>query len=183
MILIKGSFMKKIYQIPAYFLVLLFIFFEDIIWDKLAKPIAEFFKTLSIFSFVEKLIVSLNKYVVLSLFLVIFIFAEYLTPVSLSLISDGQVLLGGFVYLLKIPSASLAFWIFRITEEELLSIGWFNNIYQKLQAFISYVKNTSYFINAKEFYLRVKTRVKEFFKKEKELFFIAFLKRVYKRQK
>lgn len=173
--------LRKLYQIPIYGLILLFILFEDLIWNRIAKPIASFFIKIDAFKILAKIITALNKYVVLIIFLAIFIYSEFLTPISLGLIGNGMIIQGILVYLAKIPLASFSFWIFRLTEDELRTIKWFDYLYSKLQQFIAFVKNTKYFKNVKEFYLNAKEKMKDFFKSEKEFFLVKFVKRVYQK--
>lgn len=172
--------MRKLYQIPIYFLVLLFILFEDLIWRKIAEPIANLFKKIEFFHFVEvKVLANMNSYSVLALFLSLFIVVEILGIVAIALIGKGLLVSGILLYVGKIPVASFAFWIFKVSKEKLLVISWFNKIYLLVVKFIEFVKNTSYYNNSIDFYHKLKA----LFKSEKELFLLKFAKAIYKKER
>ncbi len=52
-----------------------------------------------------------------------------------------MVLPGLLLYGLKIPIAAFTFWLFGVSREQLLSFGWFAWAYEKILAFLAWLKS------------------------------------------
>jgi len=123
---------KKILNFCLIFLVFIYIIFEELIWEKFAKPIILFISELQIFKNLTPKILSLNPYIILLIFIIPFILVELLGVYAGIIFISGHVIFGIFLYLLKIPIAALIFWFFNVTKEKLLEFTWFSFIYEKL---------------------------------------------------
>jgi hypothetical protein len=152
---------KKILNIILIILVFIYIIFEELVWEKLAKPILSFITNLSLFkNFIPK-ILSLNSYFILIFFLSIFIIVELIGIYAGVLFVSGHIISAVLIYILKIPVAAFIFWFFNITKERLIEFRWFNFVYIKLILFIEKIKNSSTYIFIKEKSFDLKKAIKE----------------------
>lgn len=127
---------KKLTNIFLVILVLIFIIFEEIVWEKLAKPIFNLSsKFILQFQIIEKIILKieeLNEYLVLFIFLILFTIVELLGIYAALIFIKGEIFLAIFVYLLKLPLAVFILWFFDITKDKLLKFRWFELVYKSL---------------------------------------------------
>ncbi|MGR8932887.1 MAG: hypothetical protein ACU837_00685 [Gammaproteobacteria bacterium] len=116
---------------------------EELVWENIAEPIYIFVHGLAILQKAEKFIATLDRYVLLALFLALFTQVELLGVLSLQLIGTGQVVAGAAVYAGKFPIAALTFWLFRISKDKLLTFLWFKQAYSSLLAIIERIKSST----------------------------------------
>ena len=64
---------KKILNIFLTIFVFSYIIFEELIWERLAKPIFSYISTLELFKDLEPKILDLNSYIILFIFLIPFV--------------------------------------------------------------------------------------------------------------
>lgn len=140
---------KKLVDFFLIALVLIYILFEELIWEKFAKPIINLFLRLKLFINLVPKIQALNVYIVLVFFVFAFTFVELLGVYAGVIFVLGHIYLGVFLYLLKIPMAAFIFWFFHITKDKLLQFKWFAFIYEKLAFLIEKIKNSSIYIAIK----------------------------------
>ena len=124
-----------------FFLVLLFILFEELIWEEIAEPIYYRIRSLKFLKRMEELLEYTPKTVILLLFLLIFVSVEAAGITAGIFILQGKIILGTLLYLSKIPIAAFTFWLFNASKDKLLSFGWFAWIYEKLTAIFDWVKS------------------------------------------
>lgn len=158
--------MKKIFILPLYFLVLIYIIIEDLIWKKFAKKITDYMFSLDIFISAEHIILKFNTNVILVGFLILLILSEIFGIIAVTLIGKGLVISGISLYLAKIPLVSLTFWLFKISKDKLLKINWFNTIYLFVIKILNIIKYSKYYINTINFIENIKEDIKYIFKKE-----------------
>ncbi len=167
-------------------LVIIYIIFEELIWEGIAKPIYGFIHSLEILQKVEVKLHSVNASVILVIFVLLLSLVEALGIYAGILFVSGQVLLGLSLYLSKIPIAAFTFWIFRITEDKLMQFGWFKWIYDWIMKGIDWLKSRNVYIQMMERLAIIKVRTKDSFKALKEKYFskessfIAKIKHLYK---
>lgn len=152
---------KKILNFCLIFLVFIYIIFEELIWEKFAKPIILFISELQIFKNLTPKILSLNPYIILLIFIIPFILVELLGVYAGIIFISGHVIFGIFLYLLKIPIAALIFWFFNVTKEKLLEFTWFSFIYEKLIFLINKIKMSKAYLLIKEKTMILKKELKE----------------------
>lgn len=152
---------KKILNFCLIFLVFIYIIFEELIWEKFAKPIILFISELQIFKNLTPKILSLNPYLILLIFIIPFILVELLGVYAGIIFISGHVIFGIFLYLLKIPIAALIFWFFNVTKEKLLEFTWFSFIYEKLIFLINKIKMSKAYLLIKEKTMILKKELKE----------------------
>ena len=137
---------QKIVNIFLTILVFIYIIFEELIWDRLAKRIFSYISDLELFRDLEPKILALNSYLILFIFLIPFIIVELLGIYAGILFVSGNILLGIVLYLSKIPVAVVIFWFFNITKDILLQFRWLNFIYKNLILIIDKIKHSKIYL-------------------------------------
>ena len=145
------TFLRKLGHIALTFLVFVYIIFEELIWETIAKPIYEFLHSLKILQHIEVLIQKLHRTVLLAIFLILFIQVELLGFVAVALMAKGKAVSGVLLYLGKIPVGAFTFWLFRISKDKLMTFGWFKASYDFVMKIIDKIK-------ASEIYQDIKNR-------------------------
>ena len=85
---------ERIINFVLTFLVFVYIIFEELIWDRLAKPIFSYISKLELFKDFEPKILALNSYLILFIFLIPFIIVELLGAYAGILFISGHIFLG-----------------------------------------------------------------------------------------
>ena len=170
-------FQKKLIHIVLTFLVFVYIVFEELVWETIAKPIYEYLHALKILKKVEFYIHKLNRYILLILFLVLFIKVELLGLYAVALLAQGKVFSGVVLYSFKIPIGAFTFWLFKITKDKLMSFGWFKASYDFIMNIIDKIKATQTYQDVKESSKEIKEFIKENFKNRSSL--KIKIKRIY----
>ncbi|QKF72493.1 putative membrane protein [Aliarcobacter faecis] len=129
--------LRKIFDFFLIILISIYIIFEELIWEKISKPIINKILKLNLFLNLVSKIESLNSYIILSIFLIFFTIVELLGVYAAIIFVQGKVISAIFIYLLKIPLAILILWFFDITKPKLLKFRWFEIVYDNL----IYLKN------------------------------------------
>ena len=169
------GFLEKIGQrlllVLQFILVFLFILFEEIIWEGIAKPIYNKIESLRITQKLESKISKTNRYVLLVVFLVLLLGVEAAGLLAGVFFVQGYVLFGLLLYILKIPIAAFVFWLFKVSKKKLLSFDWFNWAYKKLMNGLEWLKATVIYKDAMEYMHRVKRKLKTQWKRIKNRYF------------
>ena len=169
------GFLEKIGQrlllVLQFILVFLFILFEEIIWEGIAKPIYNKIESLRITQKLESKISKTNRYVLLVVFLVLLLGVEAAGLLAGVFFVQGYVLFGLLLYILKIPIAAFVFWLFKVAKKKLLSFDWFNWAYKKLMNGLEWLKATVIYKDAMEYMHRVKRKLKTQWKRIKNRYF------------
>jgi len=152
-------------------LVLIYIVFEELIWEGIARPIYVFIHSLKILHKVEETLHAVNAYVLLVIFVVLLGLVESLGIYAGILFISGQALLGISLYISKIPIAAFTFWIFRITEDKLMQFGWFKWIYDWIMKGIDWLKSLEVYQSTIQRIKVTKANVKQTMKRVKEKYF------------
>jgi hypothetical protein len=164
------------------FLVMIYIIFEELIWEGIAKPIYETIHALKILQKLEAKLRFVNPSVILVIFVVLLAIVEAFGIYAGMLFVSGQVLLGLSLYLSKIPIAAFTFWLFRVTENKLMQFGWFKWIYDYIMEAIDWLKSCEMYTKTMERFVKVEMRIKAF--KEKyfagKSHFMEKIKRLYR---
>lgn len=131
---------RKILTLIQYLLVVVFILFEELIWEGIAEPIYGYLRSLKVLQRLELFVSSLNRYVLLTLFVGLFAAVESAGIAAGVLLVNGMVFYGIALYALKIPIAAFVFWLFRVSRERLLDFGWFRWSYEKIITLFDWFK-------------------------------------------
>ena len=151
--------------------VLIYILFEELIWEGIAKPIYTYVHGLKILQRVEMKVHELNPSLILFIFVVLLAMVEAFGIYAGVLFVSGQVLLGLVLYIAKIPVAAFTFWLFRVTEDKLMQFGWFKWSYGKIMDGIEWLKSCEIYIQTMDRLKRVKTILKAWFQAWKAKYF------------
>lgn len=179
------NILNKLFLIFQFSLVLVYIIFEEIIWNFIAEPIYNFIETFGLIKKLDSYLRSANRYLILSLFLLLFTAVELVGIIAGGLVVSGNIITGIGLYLLKIPVAVFTFWIFSVTKTQLMTFKWFARSYEAIQRFLQYIKNTQVYrttmqmlANTKEYMMAIIQDIKmKFFNGKSNL--IIRLKRIY----
>ncbi|NOT83891.1 MAG: hypothetical protein HOP02_03740 [Methylococcaceae bacterium] len=142
-------------------LVVGYIVFEEIIWNTFAKPIFTYLKNLALLDALKQTFLDMNRYLLVSIFVVILAIAEYMGILSVITIAQNQVVLGTFIYALKIPIASFTFWLFELTKPQLMTFGWLKVSYETLMKLIDRLVNSAIYLNIKATVQAAKQRLRQ----------------------
>ena len=163
-------------------LVIIYIIFEELIWEGIAKPIYVAIHELKILQKIEAKLEDANPMMVLGLFVVLLVIVEVFGIYAGILFVSGKVLLGLGLYLSKIPVAAFTFWLFRVTEDKLMTFRWFKWLYEKMLASIAWLKSRTMYIKTmerlKDFKEVLKKWKAKYFSKESP--FVHKMKSLYK---
>lgn len=123
--------------------VILYIVFEELIWNIFAKPIFQYLKSLIVLDSLRDTFLHMNRYLLLTIFILILGIAEALGLLSGMSIINGYIFTGIVIYSLKIPTAAFTFWLFDLTKEKLFSFHWLEVSYEFTMSLIDKVINSS----------------------------------------
>lgn len=167
-------------------LVIIYIIFEELIWEGIAKPIYETIHGLKILQKIEVKLQHVNASVILVLFVILLSIVEAAGIYAGMLFISGQVMFGLVLYISKIPIAAFTFWLFRVTEDKLMQFGWFKWLYDWIMRAIEWLKTREMYIKTMKRLGEMKTSIKQTFKSLKEKYFanespfITKIKNLYK---
>ena len=156
----KRTTRERIIHLSLTLLVFLYILFEELVWETIARPVYDYIHSLRLLQKVEKHIHRMHPWLLLGIFLLIFAVVELLGILAGVLLVQGNVLFATLMYTAKIPVAAFTFWLFRIAQDKLLSIGWFSYAYGFVMEKIEWLKATDVYRTVKEKTARIKSRIK-----------------------
>ena len=154
--LIKNKFISLLQLL----IVIVYILFEELIWEGIAKPIYEAIRSLKILQTIEKKLKDVNPTAILFIFVVLLVIVEAAGIYAGMLLISGQVGAGVLLYLSKIPIAAFTFWLFRVTEDKLMQFGWFKWLYKKMLQGIEWLKSRKMYINTMAYVKKMKASFK-----------------------
>ncbi|CAA6816715.1 MAG: Bll5565 protein [uncultured Sulfurovum sp.] len=169
------GFFNKIFGrlllIFQFILVFLFILFEEVIWEGIAKPIYNKIESLQITQKLEAKIQHTHRYVILAIFTTLLLGVEAAGLLAGVFFVQGKVVFGLVLYIAKIPIAAFVFWLFKAGKEKLLSFSWFNWSYEKLMAGLDWLKERESYKRMMKYMLEVKIIIKKKWKIIKDKYF------------
>lgn len=124
-------------------IVILYIVFEELIWNIFAKPIFQYLKSLIVLDSLRNTFLHMNRYLLLGIFILILGIAEVLGLMSGISILNGYLFIGIGIYSLKIPTAAFTFWLFDLTKDKLLSFQWLKVSYEFTMSVIDSIINST----------------------------------------
>jgi len=172
---------RKIIILFQLALVLLFILFEEIVWEGVAKPIYTYIHSLRVLQKIEQWLQQVNATVILVIFVVMLVSVELLGLYAGVLFVSGKPILGATLYATKIPIAAFTFWMFRVTESKLMQFGWFKWVYEKMMAAIERLKASEVYRQTMAQLKETKKRLRVWLKSLKAKYFArdsSFVKRL-----
>ncbi|BAF71333.1 hypothetical protein [Sulfurovum sp. NBC37-1] len=175
----------KLITLLQLLLVIIFILFEEIIWEGVAYPVYKYVHSLKILQKVEAKLHGVNRYVILVIFVVMLASVEAFGLYAGYMFVSGHILMGLALYLTKIPIAAFTFWMFRVTEDKLMRFGWFKWIYEKIMAAIDWLKSLDIYQSMMLKIKMTKEKIRQFWRSvkvkyfSKESPFVTRLKKLY----
>lgn len=141
-------------------LVIGYIIFEEVVWNIFAQPIFQYFKSLIVLEPLSKTFLRMNRYLLLTVFIFILLLAEAMGLLAGYCFIEGYFMLGGFVYVLKVPVAAFTFWLFDLTKTQLMTFSWLKTAYEWLLSIIDKLLNSAIhvYIKTRMIAIRQKTR-------------------------
>ena len=169
------NFLQKIAQrlllVLQFILVFLFILFEEIIWEGIAKPIYNKIESWHITQKLEGKIANSNRYIILLVFLSFLLGVEGAGLLAGVFFIQGKMLFGLILYIAKIPIAAFVFWLFKAGKKKLLSFNWFRWAYQKLMNSLDWIKKLEIYKSTMAMMLTLKEKIKKNWKSFKDKYF------------
>jgi len=166
------KFLRRLKTKTIHFLltiiVLVYILFEELVWESFAEPIVSFIKELKLLKNLSIFLEKVDSRVILAIFVAIFAVAEVLGTYAAVLFVKGSVVLAVIVYTLKVPLAGFAFWLFNEKKKRLLKFVWFRSAYLFIMKWIDTIKNSQIYITIKRRATYIKDSIKKFLPKEKD---------------
>jgi len=170
-------------------LVILFILFEEIVWEGIAKPVYRWVHALKVLQKVEIWLQRVPAEVILALFVLMLVSVEMMGLYAGIQFVSGNIALGLTVYMMKIPIAAFTFWMFRATESKLMRFGWFRWIYGKIMQVIEKLKSLEAYRRTIRRLYMAKVEIKAWFQSLKAAYFyrespfVKRMKRLYRGMK
>ncbi len=158
---LKKLFKRLLFAIQI-ILVVIFIVLEEVIWERIAEPIYDYLQGLHVLQALQERLKPVNRYAVLVIFLVLLIGVEAAGVAAGVLAVRGMVVSAALLYGLKIPIAGFVFWLFRVSEDKLLSFGWFRWSYERIMAFFAWIKSREIYQETLDLTHRAKEALKRF---------------------
>ena len=145
-------------------LVLFYLFFEELVWERLVNPIKSWIEK-HIGRRLKSLLLSLSPTSSLLVFGVSLIVAEGfgLAAAPVAILIDPVV--GALFYLLKVVFAAFAFWFFAQSKEKLLRFGWFAYLYTRTIEVYEWIKSTQLYKRVKSRLQAIRESIKEYIRK------------------
>ena len=142
-------------------LVIAYILFEEFIWNILAAPIYRYCKRLIAIESLAKVFLGMHRYVLLVVFIVILAVAEVLGFLAGYSFVQGHIVLGLLVYALKIPIAAFTFWLFELTQVQLMSFHWLAVAYEFIVTWVERFKASAIHVYIKSHILAVRAMMRQ----------------------
>lgn len=127
---------KFVAKVVESILVVGYIIFEELIWNVFAKPIYRYFKSLIVLDSLKIIFLQMNRYLLLTVFIVILAVTEAMGFFSGYCFFNGYIFSGIIVYALKIPIAAFTFWLFEVSKEKLMMFQWLKITYDYIMGLI-----------------------------------------------
>ncbi|MDD5359151.1 MAG: hypothetical protein PHI79_00465 [Sulfurovaceae bacterium] len=179
------NILNKLFLLLQFFLVFIYIIFEEIIWNFIAKPIYNFIESLNAIQKLDELLRSTNRYIILITFVLLFVLVELLGIVAGGLIVSGNIFVGTGLYLAKIPIAVFTYWMFKVVRSKLMTFYLFRVSFNTLENILSLIKNSYIYKSTIDVLIKTKEYIKsklQYFKDKiigKKGRFIYRIKRFY----
>ena len=162
---------NKLILLLQLILVLVYILFEELIWEGIAKPIYTAIHSLKILQKIEIKLQHVNASVILVIFVFLLSIVEAFGIYAGMLFVSGQMALGLALYISKIPIAAFTFWLFRVTEDKLMQFAWFKWLYEKIMQAIDWLKSCEMYVKTMARLYQLKSTIKAYIVSLKEKYF------------
>ena len=173
---------KKITHYLLVSAVLAYIFYEELVWERFAKPIVRYIQSLNLLKKLDAYLQNVNGVLILLIFVSLFVLVELQGLYAAALLFKGKVILWILIYAGKIPIAAFTFWLFKVTKPKLMAFGWFKKSYELLMEGIDWLKSTEVYLNIKIKSAEIKSYIKKNYLREGDTTKVK-VRRIYRRLK
>jgi hypothetical protein len=154
------ALLKKLLHVVLTLLVFIYIIFEELVWESIAKPIYDYIHALKILQKVELYINKLNPSLLLVIFILMFVQVELLGIGAAIMLAKGKAYTAIAMYATKIPIGAFTFWLFRVSKDKLMTFGWFKTSYNYVMGLIDKIKDSDIYKDIKIKANNLKTYIK-----------------------
>ena len=151
-----SSITHRLILLLQFLIVIVYIIFEELIWEGIAKPIYKVIHELRVLQKIETKLETVNPSIILFIFVVLLVIVEAAGIYAGMLFVSGQVVIGLVLYVSKIPIAAFTFWLFRVTEDKLMQFGWFKWMYDQIMKAIDWLKSCEMYIRTIDRLVQIK---------------------------
>ena len=137
-----------------------YIIFEDLVWERFAQPIIRFFSRLKLLQKLNTFLQGVNNKLILVLFITLFIIVELQGLYAASLFVQGKLIHGVLVYAGKVPITAFTFWLFRNVKPKLMEFIWFERAYIYITMLIEKITHSQTYIDIKKKTATIKLYIK-----------------------
>ncbi|MEE9302388.1 MAG: hypothetical protein V3U84_01250 [Thiotrichaceae bacterium] len=140
---------QKIISILLIPIILGYIIFEEIVWERIARPLFRFISQLEILQKLEARLHITNSKVILGIFILLFVVVEFMGIFAAGYFLNGNIVTGIMIYATKIPISAFTFWIFQVTQQKLMEFNWFKVAYQFIMKMINKITHSQVYSGIK----------------------------------
>jgi hypothetical protein len=134
---------KKLRNVLIGVLALLYIFFDHILWDKVANPV---YKRINVNEFyviaLDYIEFNMNRYLILVSFVSIYGLSKLVEVYSFAFFAEGHVIAGVVMYGIAMIPVIIAFAVLERGKQKLFTFVWFKYLYEKFVALVNYIKSS-----------------------------------------
>ncbi len=138
-------------------LIIGFIVFEELVWERFAQPITRFFSRLKLLQKLNAFLQSIDSKVILVLFVTLFIIVEFQGIYAASLFVQGNIIHGVLVYAGKVPITAFTFWLFQNVKPKLMEFIWFERAYIYVTMLIDKITHSQTYLTIKKQTVSIKS--------------------------
>jgi len=176
---------NKIGRLFLTIIILVYIVFEELVWERFSQPIIRFINRLKILQKLGEYLQTVNSKVILFIFVMLFALVETQGLYAASLFVQGKVLHGVLVYAGKVPVSAFTFWLFREVKPKLMTFIWFDRAYTYVMMLIAKITDSQTYLTVKSKAVLIKRYIKDYlsshegsFKKKVQTLYKKLRKRV-----
>jgi len=155
------KFLKRIFFLIQLVMVVVFIVFEEIIWEGIAKPVYDYVYEMRLLQVLQKQLESVNRYVIMIIFMILLAGVEGAGLAAGIMAVRGMIISAALLYGLKIPIAAFTFWLFHISEKKLLSFYWFRWGYELIMTLFRWIKEREIYSDTVEIFKGFKKNLQQ----------------------
>ncbi len=141
--------LDKIIHFFLTLIVLGYIIFEELVWERFAQPIMRFFSRLKIAEKLKRYLQNVNSKIILVFFLIIFGIVELQGILATSHFLQGKLLTGILIYAGKIPISAFTYWLFNATKDKLMEFAFFKASYNYIMGWVDKITHSQIYAEIK----------------------------------
>lgn len=148
-------------------LIIGYIVFEELVWERFAQPITRFISRLKLLQKLNVFLQTVDSKIILVLFITLFIIVELQGLYAATLFVQGKIILGVLVYAGKVPITAFTFWLFRNVKSKLMEFIWFERAYIYVTMLVNKITHSQTYLGIKKKAVSLKLYFKQKMSKSK----------------